>query len=405
MAEYHLPQAPYVLTVPDGYVNRLDMEGFSLMLKDPSYCYKFYWLEALVRIISRGERETDFGGVIDEMIVNAWYSVLGFHIHLSGTAGGEIRDGLERAVTETARLSGLGAEASPDAVRRALREYAPALKKCREQLTNMVPYRALAGFFRLSGEMPPWDSPVRMTAFIRRVNAECVTLPYTLGDGRRLEKEVRFHPVWAEMLRGNAVSVLGWIQYEKIKWLQTNNPEVPGLVYKLSLPDEKMRRLSNARKLWTGIMETVPVRDLYSGAPLTAKEYDLDHFIPWSFTMSDELWNLAPADASLNAAKNNRLPRWDVFFPGFAGNQYLLYRLKEERRPIRALYMSCLKDNMHSLWAEQQLYRPGNTREEFVAILEKNMRPVYDSARIQGYEIWNYPGAAGRPSCAGKGNE
>ena len=28
------------------------------------------------------------------------------------------------------------------------------------------------------------------------------------------------------------------------------------------------------------------------------------------------------------------------------------------------------------------------SREEFYGILERNMRPVYDSARRQGYEIW-----------------
>ena len=30
----------------------------------------------------------------------------------------------------------------------------------------------------------------------------------------------------------------------------------------------------------------------------------------------------------------------------------------------------------------------GNTKEEFFGILERNMHPVYDSARRQGYEIW-----------------
>ena len=39
--------------------------------------------------------------------------------------------------------------------------------------------------------------------------------------------------------------------------------------------------------------------------------------------------------------------------------------------------------------ADQELYRKGNSKEEFRVILEKNMRPVYDSARRQGYEIWN----------------
>ena len=37
----------------------------------------------------------------------------------------------------------------------------------------------------------------------------------------------------------------------------------------------------------------------------------------------------------------------------------------------------------------QELYRKGNSEEEFMNILQKNMQPVYDSARRQGYEVWN----------------
>lgn len=33
--------------------------------------------------------------------------------------------------------------------------------------------------------------------------------------------------------------------------------------------------------------------------------------------------------------------------------------------------------------------RKGNSREQFYNILQKNMQPVYDSARRQGYEVWN----------------
>lgn len=34
------------------------------------------------------------------------------------------------------------------------------------------------------------------------------------------------------------------------------------------------------------------------------------------------------------------------------------------------------------------LLEKGNTEEEFYNILEKNMLPVYESARRQGYEVW-----------------
>ena len=65
--------SPTGLEISDKYRNMLDIKGFSLMLKDPSYCYKFYWLEAIVNLISAGVTETTFNGIIDEMICNAWY--------------------------------------------------------------------------------------------------------------------------------------------------------------------------------------------------------------------------------------------------------------------------------------------------------------------------------------------
>ena len=104
--------------------------------------------------------------------------------------------------------------------------------------------------------------------------------------------------------------------------------------------------------------------------------------------MNDELWNLMPMDSSLNSAKSNKLPKWENFFVRFAGNQYIMYELVHEKPGIRKLYEACYRDNLHSIWASQELYRKGNSREEFLGILEKNMRPVYDSARRQGYEVW-----------------
>ncbi len=66
----------------------------------------------------------------------------------------------------------------------------------------------------------------------------------------------------------------------------------------------------------------------------------------------------------------------------------MLYGLVHEKGGIRKLYEGCYRDNLHSIWANQELYRKGNSEKEFCGILEKNMRPVYDSARRQGYDIW-----------------
>lgn len=320
-------QRKNILEIEPKYYNNLNIDGFSKMMKSPSYCYKFYWLEAIIQLISEGKTESTFDEIIDEMITNAWYSVREFHIHLSGMPlDGQIKDGLERAVLLLTELSELSANASKVEIKNAIKQYNKELKTTKEQLTHMVPYRALAGFFTRSNEKVNWNSANRMTAYIQKFNKEVLTLPYILGTSSKLKKEVYFQQDWIKMIQDHTVNILGWIQYEKVKWLQNNNPEVPGLVYKLTPTEEKVRKLKKVRDLWQDIMEVQEIRDVFTGQPMEGK-YDIDHFIPWSFVMNDELWNLMPMDASLNSSKSNRLPKWNPFFQNFAQNQYLMYQM------------------------------------------------------------------------------
>ena len=153
--------------------------------------------------------------------------------------------------------------------------------------------------------------------------------------------------------------------------------------------DEKMRKLNHVRKLWEEV--TLEIYDELSLCRFVIRrETYADYFIPWSFVMNDELWNLMPMDSSLNVLKSNKLPKWDPFFVVFAKNQYHMYRLIHEKEELHKRFEACYRDNLHSIWAGQELYRPGNSKVEFYNILEKNMQPVYDSAKRQGYEIWNY---------------
>ena len=378
------------LILPQKYHNELDVVSFQQMLKDPSYCYKFYWLEALVVLITEGKTETTFDELIDEMISRAWYSVREFHIHLSGTVKGEVRDGLEQSVVRLAELSGLPSNASRTEIKNAIRTYNAELNETKTRLTKMVPYRALAGFFLNTAETPNWGSTVQMTDFILRYDRTVDELPYTLGPSSGLRKEVYFSSAWNKLIQDNAVSILGWIQHEKIKWLQMNNVEVPGLVFKLAPLDDKMRRLTHVRNLWREIMKQHSVRDIYTGRELQSTDFDVDHFVPWSFLMNDEMWNLLPMDSSLNSAKSNRLPNWDMFFPQFAKTQFSMFRAVQGSEKLHSLFDACYKDNMHSIWAERELYRSGISLNEFGNVLSKNMRPFYDSAYRQGYEMWNF---------------
>ena len=390
------------LLIEKKYYNTLDIESFAQMMKDPSACYKYFWLEAIVKLISKNVYQTTYECVVDEMIVNAWYIVLEHHIHLSGiNADGSITDALERSVLRLAEISGLEANASSEKILRALDEYRgedanknntnskvdKILKEYKNQLTKNVPYCALSGFFDKNG-MKADTTISRFKIYSEKLNEMGIVLPYSIGSTNALKREIVFNEEWVNMIQDNTVSILGWIQFEKMRWLQKNNPEVPGLVYKLSSSDDKKRKLDKVRNLWDAILLFRNVNDVFTDEIIDKEEYDLEHFIPWSFVMNDELWNLMPMDASLNSSKSNKLPKWDVFFSKYANNQFALYCDIHSKDKIHALFDKCFEDNLHSIWASQELYKPGNTEEQFFNILEKNMRPVYDSARRQGYEIW-----------------
>ena len=124
MVEYPDLQGKNILEIEPKYYNNLNIDGFSKMMKSPSYCYKFYWLEAIIQLISEGKTESTFDEIIDEMITNAWYSVREFHIHLSGMPlDGQIKDGLERAVLLLTELSELSANASKVEIKNAIKQY------------------------------------------------------------------------------------------------------------------------------------------------------------------------------------------------------------------------------------------------------------------------------------------
>ena len=380
------------LIIDRNYYNKLDIEGFSKMMSSPSYSYKFYWLEAIVQLISANRTEVTYDEIINKMIVNAWFPVQEYHIHLSGIYGeGEVKDNLEKAVSRLFKLSDLPSNADEIQIINKLNEFSDdkELHFYKTELTKNVPYKALSGFANKGTEKIDLNSSAgRMIAYYNRLSGSEILLPYTFNDEKSLKKVVSFNDGWIQMIQDNTVSILGWIKYEKVKWLQNNNPEVPGIVYKLTQEDEKARKLENVRKLWDAILEIRPVKNVFMEGDINRESYAVDHFIPRNFVMNDELWNLMPMDPIQNMQKNKKLPAWNDYFEQFANNQFIMYELIHEKPGLQKLYKHCYKDNLHSICAVQELYRKGNSPSEFINILGKNMQPVYDSARRQGYEIW-----------------
>ena len=371
------------------YDCNLNIESFIHMLDDPTECYKFYWLDSIMQLLSEQEETITFDKVISGMVADAWYSVTEYHLRM-GTkdSQGNSVNSIERAVNKLDALKCLEHTADRWQVLEKIEENEKLLHDEKYQISKNVPYRLLSSFMReLGGNYPLWDQRTRLIAYMEMISNKCC-LPYTIGNERGLEKKIIIEDRWKRFLIDNMVAIRGWIQMKKIKYLQDRNPGVPGIIYKLEPENEKQRKLQNVRKLWAAVFDISDIRDIYSGNPLEKKKYEIDHFVPWSFITNDEMWNLMPVNSSLNSSKRDRLPDWNTYFSGFAQNQFVLNQMIYKYERLAHMFRECQRDNLNSLWSMEELYIKGIDENQFIRVLESRLKPIYDSARTQGYGVW-----------------
>ena len=375
-----------------GKMKKESLGRFSRSFQSPSECYKFYWLEALVQLLKENPDTCSFtyDQIITRMISNAWYTVSFYHIHLGpGRIDNQYSDNVESAVMalNAAYVKDYGAEipynTSIEQLDNIIHQYDSALRKQKVNLTYNVPYRFLSPFLdNVSKEQ--WNRPRIMCDIIRRKNQDEL-LPYTItpAEKKPMEWIVTVAQEWRDFLTAQYTIIVDWIKYNKVLFLQSRNPGVPGIIDKLEPYRE--RKLTNVKGLWKYALSMDDFHDIYSGKSLTSEKYDIDHFVPWSYVANDELWNLIPAASSLNIQKSNHLPDWSTYGKEFLDSQYRLYQDIHSSETAEKLYRKCLKDNLNADWARRLYDRADVGREEFINELEPNVHTQYKSAQQQGF--------------------
>ena len=130
-------------------------------------------------------------------------------------------------------------------------------------------------------------------------------------------------------------------------YLQTRNPNVPGVVNKLRAPTE--RQLNDARQFWRLVYGELNkqgrsnrFRDIYSDQPL-ADAFSIDHFLPWSFVVHDLLWNLTPVEFATNSAKSDVLPDIETYLPRLSGLHFDAIQIAKKRPKLLEDYTDCFR--------------------------------------------------------------
>ncbi len=92
-----------------------------------------------------------------------------------------------------------------------------------------------------------------------------------------------------------------WAKYlEKVNWL------APAIIDKVERDGARRSSLTKYLKI---LRESDEHQCFYCGSDLSAAgRIEVDHVLPWTFLLSDELWDLVLSCAPCNSAKSDRLP-------------------------------------------------------------------------------------------------
>lgn len=383
------------------YSNKLDVKKFESLLSNNDQGYKFFWLEAILKLIAQNRQLFTFEDVIDEMIVGAWRMVIHYHLRLGHTVNGNVENFLEHAIRLLFECSkeDIGSKTpSKDRLLFLIKKYQDNLMEDKLHLTDYVPYRLIKPFVEKEGK--DYIDRKKYGRFIAYLNAFAKVnneFFYDITDAENpLKRRIRLNEEWVNFIIQNYAIIMGWLRFNKALFIQDRNPGVPGVMYKVAPEtEEKRKSLKNARKLWIATVDVTgkPLYEIYTGNELSIDEFDLDHFVPRSYVSNDELWNLTPMTKKLNSSKNNKLPE-RRYIEDFVEYNYYLYSLifananRDQATILKYYFNRCENQHLNAVWAAEKLYIPGNTKEQFRNILEENLSLVYDSAKLQEYEEW-----------------
>ncbi len=337
-----------------------------LDLKNLTTSYKIYWFCGIFEEIKLGNKKISFNKIAIRMISKSWYSIIEFKLNFG------IMDQLSQIVVYLYEKYQLKKDILECDLIIFLEElHDIEFKKMCSDLCNYVPYRLLTPFYpELKGLI---DAKRNNT--IKELSLKDDRGIYAIYD-----EYIIINHNWYNYLKYNQIVIEGWLFSKLIYFLQTKNPNIPSIVFKISAPQK--RNLTKATNYWKKIIQINPMIDIYSGKLIDIESsLSIDHFIPWSFVLHDEMWNLIPTPQLINSSKNDSLPDLNCYLDIFCQEQFKAFKLALEYNFPK----KDLEDYLTLSNIELNLNLP-----EFIFIdsLKKNITPLHQIASNQGFNIW-----------------
>ena len=353
-----------------------------LDLENLSTSYKLFWFAGILEEIKQGKQEMSFRRIVCRMLTSAWYPLLQYHLNLG------VGDQINSIVNLLHTKYGI----ATDVRERDLLDFLeklkdPEVEKAIRGFYNYVPYRLLSPFFTSSLVGVKDHLKNKMIADLSTNTSKAL---YKINQ---TDERIHLNYDWFDYIYRNQSIVSGWHNYKMIYYLQKKNPNIPAIPFKLSM--QSKRNLHVATKFWNSVKEQQLLHDIYTGHSMIKDNFEkhgemsIDHFIPWSFVLHDELWNLVPTFKNINSSKNNKLPQIDLFMDKFCDMQYSAFSIIRQDKKSKKILEDYLTINK-KLDLNYLLNKDrGISKEEFADSLRATIYPLYQIAYNQGYEVWH----------------
>lgn len=346
-----LPQNPH-----------LPISALAGIFNNTTATYKFYWFVALMDIVVK-ERKTriSFWEIIAGMVAESWYPIHYFKLSFGKS------DSLFNNSLEIQKEFQISIDSDKKKIKNQLLDNIDGTKKFLRIFSLNVPYRFLSPWIKYT-----YDEDV--IARSQRFENDCLYAIY--GD------EIAINEDWIDYLNENYTILRDFTFWNLTEFLQKRNPNVPNVPSKLIKPIQR-DSLAKQHKFWDTYIESVgQMKCIYTGKPIVAKKYDLDHFVPWSFVSHNLLWNLIPADSSINSSKSNNLPPLDVYLQPFSNLQRNALKTMYEKNQNNSIF----EDYLIVYDSVSELVNLSET--DFCDVFRKTFSPMVQIAENMGFKIW-----------------
>lgn len=332
--------------------------------------YKYFWFVSIMQIHAKSDNpRIDVWDIVIRMVANAWYPIHYFRLSFGKS------DSLFDIVVELQRMTQIPIDANSDTIINGLKENLEdkRIKKLLNILTLNVPYRFLR----------PWIDTSDDKEMVRRSQTLENNCLYSLFKEVK-EFYIVLNPEWNQYLHNHYNILVDFAYWNLTLFLQVRNPNVPAIPNKLIRPEIR-NSLTKQHDYWDMVMTIGdPIHCIYTGKELHQKDYELDHFIPWSFVSHDLLWNLIPSDGSINSSKSNNLPDLNIYLPKLAKLQHHSLQLMIENDKETKV----MEDFISLGYTARELANMDDAH--FRELYERTFTPINQIALNMGFEIWKY---------------